>query len=108
MHCDGGGPSDSDRIRVWILYPNSPKTWLIVKEESYVQAQAIFRDSGVSITKEGKRYLGAAIGNDVFKEEYVREKVATWVEELEHELPNHNHMPHMQLSHMVWLANGHC
>ena len=30
------------------------KTWLIVKEESYVQAQAVFRGSGVSITKEGK------------------------------------------------------
>ena len=64
-------------------YPNATKTWLIVKEESYVQAQAVFRGSGVSITKEGKRHLGAAIGNDAFKEEYVREKVATWVEELE-------------------------
>ena len=64
-------------------YPNAPKTWLIVKEESYVQAQAVFRGSGVSITKEGKRHLGAAIGNDAFKEKYVREKVATWVEEVE-------------------------
>ena len=36
----------------------------------------------MSITKEGKRHLGAAIGNDAFKEEYVREKVATWVEEV--------------------------
>ena len=62
---------------------NATKTWLIVKEESYVQAQAVFRGSGVSITKEGKRHLGAAIGNDAFKEEYVREKVVTWVEELE-------------------------
>ena len=63
-------------------YPNAPKTWLIVKEESYVHAQEVFRGSGVSITKEGKRHLGAAIGNDAFKEEYVREKVATWVEEV--------------------------
>ena len=30
-----------------------------------------------------QRHLGAAIGNDAFKEEYVREKVATWAEELE-------------------------
>ena len=60
--------------------PNAPKTWLIVKEESYVQAQA---GSSVLITKEGKSHLGAAIGNDAFKEEYVREEVATWVEELE-------------------------
>ena len=64
-------------------YPNAPKTWLIVKEESYVQAQAVFRGSGILITKEGKRHLGAAIGNDAFREEYVREKVATWVEEVE-------------------------
>ena len=38
----------------------------------------------MSVTKEGKRHLGAAIGTEVFKEAYVREKVATWVQEVDH------------------------
>ena len=45
-------------------YPNAHKTWLIVKEESFSQAISIFQGSGVSIMKEGRRYLGAAIGTE--------------------------------------------
>lgn len=62
-------------------YPNAPKTSLIVKE-IFPQAETVFEGSGVSVTKEGKRHLGAAIGTEAFKEAYVREKVATWVQEL--------------------------
>ena len=48
-------------------HPNPPKTWLIVKDESYSQAHLIFQGTGVSITKEGKRHLGTAVGKDTFK-----------------------------------------
>ena len=58
-------------------YPNPSKTWPIVKDEFYVQAQAVFQGSSVSITKEGERHLGAAIGTDAFKEKYVQKKVIT-------------------------------
>ena len=64
-------------------YPNASKTWLIVKEKCYNEAQAVFQGSGVSITKEGKRHLGAAIGAENFKEEYIKEKVSVWVEEID-------------------------
>lgn len=40
-------------------YPDPPKTWLIVKEDSFSQANQNFQGSGTSITKEGKRLLGA-------------------------------------------------
>ena len=64
-------------------YPNAPKTWLIVREESFSQAIQVFQDSGVFITKEGKRHLGAAVGTDSFKTTYVQEKVAVWVRKVE-------------------------
>ena len=53
------------------------KTWLIVKEECFPLATTIFEGS---ITKESKQHLGAAIGSEEFKQAYVREKVATWVQ----------------------------
>ena len=64
-------------------YPNPPKTWLIVKEEHFLQANQIFQGSSVSITKEGKRHLGAAVGTDTYRTTYVQEKVAVWVHEVE-------------------------
>ena len=64
-------------------HPNAPKTWLIVKEEIFPLAQTTFEGTGVSITMEGKRHLGAAIGTEAFKEVYVREKVAKWVLEVD-------------------------
>ena len=49
-------------------FPNASKTWLIVKEESLSHAQDVFRGSGVQITNEGNRHLGAAIGSNSFRE----------------------------------------
>ena len=56
-------------------YPNASKSWLIVKEEHLPAAEIAFRESGVAITKEGRRYLGGAIGTRMFVETYAREKV---------------------------------
>ena len=91
---DASAAGDLSAIRQWWdhlvqicpeygYYPNAPKTWLIVKEESFSQAIQVFQDSGVSITKEGKRHLGAAVGTNSFKTTYVQEKVAVWVREIE-------------------------
>ena len=43
-------------------YANATKSWLIVKEEHYEQAVNVFGNSGVKITKEDQRHLGAALG----------------------------------------------
>ena len=42
-----------------------------------------FKETGVSITVEGKRHLGAAIGKQIFIESYVQRKVSKWVGEIE-------------------------
>ena len=65
-------------------YPNSMKTWLVViKEEKEIDAATLFKETGVSITVEGKRHLGAAIGKQIFIESYVQRKVSEWVGEIE-------------------------
>ena len=64
-------------------YPNASKTWLIVKEANPEEATALFQRTGVFITVEGKRHLGAAVGTNSFVENYVQRKVSGWVREVE-------------------------
>ncbi len=64
-------------------YPNASKTWLIVKEGCLDSALTHFQGTGVAITEEGKRHLGAAIGKRTFTEEYVTRKISGWVHEVE-------------------------
>ena len=63
-------------------FANSTKSWLIVKEQHLAEAERIFAETGVRITCEGKRHLGAALGTRDFVVEYVREKVANWKAEI--------------------------
>ena len=60
-------------------HPNASKSWLIVKQE---QAKSLFNDTGVSITTEGQRYLGAALGSSSFVESYVQNKINGWIQEI--------------------------
>ena len=43
----------------------------------------VFSASDISITTEGKRYLGAALGSTSFIEEFVKNKVEEWNVEIE-------------------------
>ena len=45
-------------------FPNLGKTWLIVKDHHLSRATELFADTGVNITTEGKRHLGAALDRD--------------------------------------------
>ena len=59
-------------------YPNAAKTWLIVKPSFLSGAQQIFDGTGVQVTVEEKRHLGAALGSHSFTDRYVSEKVELW------------------------------
>ena len=63
-------------------HANASKTWLVVKQEHFPLATEIFADSGVCITVEGRRHLGAALGTSSFTEAYVNDKVQEWVGEV--------------------------
>ena len=65
-------------------YPNSSKTVLILKSDSLTdKANEFFGKTGVKITSEGERHLGAVIGTTTFKENYVKDKVQKWVADVE-------------------------
>ena len=63
-------------------FPNSLKTFLIVKPEHLSQAESLFADTNITVTVEGQRHLGAALGSRAFAEEYVSKKVTDWVSEI--------------------------
>ena len=46
-------------------FPNTSKSWLIVKDGKLSEAHLIFQGSGIPITSKGKRYIGAAIGSEL-------------------------------------------
>ena len=55
------------------------KSWLILKDSSKVkEAEELFKNSPINITVEGKRHLGAALGTEEFKNEYIDDKVKDW------------------------------
>ena len=76
---------------------------LIVKKGYKDEAASVFEGTQRVITEEGKKYLGSAIGQQTFIESYVQQKVAIWVDELEHLSSIAVTQPHaaFAVSHMV-------
>ena len=55
------------------------KSWLILKNpEKLNETKALFESSPINITTAGKRHLGASLGSNDFKQEYIDEKVQKW------------------------------
>ena len=64
-------------------YPKASKSWLTVKPEYIDSAKETFRGTGINITDQGRKHLGAVIGCEEYKKEYVGDKVTGWVEALQ-------------------------
>jgi len=60
-------------------YPNALKTWLIAKPEFLATATKVFKGTGINVTADGKRHLGAALGFHTFTEQYMKEKMDYWL-----------------------------
>ena len=65
-----------------------------MQEKCLEEATAPFEGTGISITAEGKRHLGAAIGNPTFKQQYVQNKISGWVKGIERLSTIANTQPH--------------
>ena len=65
-------------------HPKASKTVLIVKDPDMLEyANEIFVDTGVTIDIEGERHLGAVIGSESYKAEYITKKVEKWIQDIE-------------------------
>ena len=60
--------------------PNSKKCWLVVKLEKLGHVKEMFAGTGINITTEERKHLGAALGS--YLEQYVGGKVEDWVGEV--------------------------
>ena len=63
-------------------FPNGVKTHVLVKKEHVDTANEIFRDTAMTISVDGERYLGGAMGTASFIQKYVQRKVEEWVKEV--------------------------
>ena len=78
---DIGGGSRLENLREWWdkivefgpylgYFPKACKSWLVVKEEKFEEAERIFEGTGVKLTKEGRKYLGGYVGTREGAEKY--------------------------------------
>ena len=51
-------------------HPNALKCWLIVKPNKHEEAIEAFQNTGINVTTEGRRHLGAALGSRDFLQDY--------------------------------------
>ena len=63
-------------------FPNPRKTILIVKDGGLTKAKELFENSGVIITAEGQRHLGAVIGSENYKSKFLTNLVKGWTDEV--------------------------
>ena len=64
--------------------PKPSKTILIVKDpEKLEAAKLVFHGTNIEITTAGERHLGAVIGSNEFREEYIQNKVSQWIKDVE-------------------------
>ena len=60
-------------------FPNSSKTFFT---EYLSQADSLFANTNITVTVQGQKHLGAALGSRAFAEEYVSRKVTDWIDEI--------------------------
>ena len=75
-------------------FPNSVKTWLVVKPQHLEEATQAFHRTGVQLTTEVRPNLGIPLGTDTFKEHFTEQKFATWKAELTVLSDAARHQPH--------------
>ena len=68
--------------RKYGYFPKASKSYLIVKQDKLREARNVFNDSNVYITIERKRHLGAVIGSNEYRQEYLKDLVNNWNNQL--------------------------
>ena len=92
---DASGVGSVNHLREWWdkissigpnfgYFANASKSWLVTKEDHFSKATAAFADTDVKITKDGRPYLGAAIGSQEYITSYAESKAQGWASSLNH------------------------
>ena len=92
---DASGVGSVNHLREWWdkissigpnfrYFANASESWLVTKEDHFSKATATFADTGVKITKDGRPYLGVAIGSQEYITSYAESKAQGWASSLNH------------------------
>ena len=80
-------------------FPNASKTAVLMEENRYEDAVTAFEGTGITITDDGKRYLGGTLGSEVvFLENFVEIKVSEWTRKIERLSTCAKYQPHAAFS----------
>ena len=82
-----------DQMRIWWntlcglgpkfgYFPEGSKSWIVVRKNAKDRAQTIFDNTKIKITTDSKRHLGAVAGTANFQQNYMKEKINQWIQEL--------------------------
>ena len=72
---------------------------MIVKNADLLdRAKEVFAETGITISMDGERHLGAVLGSAEFKEQYVKNKVNCWIQDTEQLSNIANNEPQLALS----------
>ena len=82
-------------------YPKNSKSHLVVKSEFEENAKSLFEGTNIHITTGGTRHLGAVLGSKESRDEFVVNKVNTWVEEIRTMADIASTQPHAVYSALV-------
>ena len=80
---------------------NPEKSYVLVKPQFENRARSLFADTGLVLTTDGARHLGAAIGTDEFTQSYVAERVRKWVDMVHNLADIAASHPHLAYSNFV-------
>ena len=65
-------------------YPKPSKTVLIIKDPTLMtEAMRIFDGTGIKLSTEGERHLGAVLGSDEYRLSYVKTKISKWIKDVQ-------------------------
>ena len=81
---DGTGAGALIDIRKWWdeLLAAGPALGYYPNAKKFKEANDVFAGTGINITTEGRKHLGAALGQRSYLEEYVGGKVKEWISEV--------------------------
>ena len=109
---DGNSAGKLDALKEWYdeVYENGvffgynvnpKKCILIVKADHLEEAKELFNGTGITITSSGARHLGAVIGTEEFKKEYVTDLVKGWTDSLRNLVRIARTHPHLAYSNFT-------
>ena len=75
-------------------YPNSSKTHILTKPDHTESAKDTFKDTDITVSTDGKGYLGVAIGSTSFIKLFMESKIKGWIDEIKTLSNIANSQPH--------------